>query len=576
MRTLDGTADSLYVDVDTTDLSSSTITSTRLDESLRQQESIPLRDEKGGMWSDRFLPPPDNKPLLAVYAGRCWAGGEVSYSTGCIFKPVPGLTVHGVGTRWKSTFVGRMLYIAGARQAYPIASVNESTQVITLASPIQDTNLSRFSTYVIRSAPLDRRLIYFSDPGDFRSWPAANALAVPDDGDDEVAGLARLGQALVVVEHRHIYRIVSRGEPQSDASLFLMAYRGAVNGRCIVNVDGYLYMLDEAGIHRYDGSEGCEDISYEIQNMFHADGIGFCPQIDWESSNRRLWHASHDPTVTTIRWFVDLIGKESLQYALCYNYRLKSWWIEHYPFRVTSSGTADLGHRRSVAGCDLRRVFAFGESATDIVDSGAGTLRGTATGGGSRSVTDSAASFPSTLAGCPVSIVDGPGRGQWGIIVSNTATSLEVRDEWATPAAEGSVYQIGGVRWEWLSGWLDVTDSEQDTERDVVITYEPQNTETFCDMQIYYDHQSNPENWGIDWNADGVTVERGNPWIMFDLHFDQVAPGYRVMRLKSHHDPYAYGDRYVQILLSGVQNASVIRVYQVQMSGVEYNQEANQ
>lgn len=577
LRSLEGTADALYVDIDTTDLTSTTLASQRTDESLRQQDSVPTQDVNGGVFANRFLPPPSNKPLLATYAGRCWAAGEVSYATGCVFNPVPGLTVQGVGTRWKQSFVGRMLYLAGARQAYQIASVDESTQVITLSSQIKDSNLPRFCQYVIRSAPIERRTIYYSDPGDYTSWPTANSLSIPDAGDDEIVAMVRLGTALVVIDQRRIYRVVSRGEPGRDANLFYMAQRGAINGRCAVAVEGYIYMLDESGVHRYDGSEETEDISSDIQNMFQdGDPGGSCPQIDWDSPNRKLWHANVDTASTAVRWFVDLVGKESLQYAICFNYRLNSWWIESYPMRVMSSCSADLVNRRPVAGCDLRRVVTLGEGATDLVDPADGTLRGTATGGGSYGITDSAAVFPSTLAGCPVSIVDGPGRGQSGVIVSNDATSFTVRDQWPVLPAAGSVYQIGGVRWEWLSGWLDVVDSESDTERDVVITYEPQQTETFADMQIYYDHQSAPESWGFDWNADGVTVEADSPWIMFDFHFDQVAPGYRFMRLKSHHDPYAYGDRYVQVLLSGVQNASVIRIYQLQMSGVEYNQDVNQ
>ena len=164
LRNLEGTLDVLYVDVDTQDLVSTTFTSSQLDDSLRQQESVPLFDQDGQPWANKFLPPPSEKPLLASYMGRIWAAGDVSYTTGCVLPITGSNTIQGVGTAWKTTFVGRQIYISGARQAYGIAAVDTVNQIITLASPIQDAGLNRFSIYTIRSAPLERKMIYYSDP----------------------------------------------------------------------------------------------------------------------------------------------------------------------------------------------------------------------------------------------------------------------------------------------------------------------------------------------------------------------------------------------------------------------------
>ena len=221
---------------------------------------------------------------------------------------------------------------------------------------------------------------------------------MPDD-EDEVVGIMQHGQALVVIEKQHIYRIVCRGEPQKDANCFLMAYRGCVHGRLAVQVEGYIYMLDEGGVHRYDGSATCEEISQEIQTVFQSDGITTTYQIDWTSPNRGLWNASYDPTRTTVRWNIDFIGQPSLQNSLCYNYRTQAWWLEYYSFAATSSCTGTIGYRRAIVGADVGRVICLSESQSDLVDPTAGTVRGNPDSATSNSITDSTAAFSSAAAG---------------------------------------------------------------------------------------------------------------------------------------------------------------------------------
>ena len=174
------------------------------------------------------------------------------------------------------------------------------------------------------------------------------------------------------------------------------------------------------------------------------------------------------------------------------------------------------------------------------------------------------------LRATPITIVDGTGRSQEGVVTAVTPTTVSWFPSWPTTPDTTSVYQIGGIDWTWLSGWMDVVDSEADTERDLVLTYQPTNYQTFADVQLYYDHALEPMTWGFNWAADGMEVELGNPWIMFDLHQEQLAPGYRVMRIHSHHDKYAYGDRYLQVLMTGTTNGGVVRIYQVALSGVAY------
>jgi hypothetical protein len=556
--------DALYVDIDTRDLTSTSFTSSLLDDQLRQAESVPVLDEQGRPWAQRFAPPPSHKPALATYAGRAWAAGDVAYTKGCVLAVTGSNSIEGAGTDWPANFAGRLLYIAGAARPYNIVAVDTINQFLTLDRPVGDI-LPKFSLYAIRATNIDRRLIFYSEPGEMESWPPWNSVAIPDD-DDEVVALVRHQQALCVIGRRHIYRLVVRSDPALDGNMFLMAYRGAVGHRVVAQAEGVIYCLDESGIHAYDGNESTEPISYPIQTVFVPDGLSTTLNLDWESDRQRLWHASVDPTRTVIRWFVDLIGKESLTHALCYNYRSKTWWFEQYPFEVTSACTGTVGHRRTIAGANLRRVFALGEGTTDVV-AGSGSLRGTVSRATSISLEDDAASFPATLAGTPVAILEGTGKGQTAIIVTNTATTLTLLDPWDTNPDDTSVYQIGGVEWEWHSGWLDVTPSEESTFRDVVLSYNPVDSDTTVSAELIYDYDSRSVSWGTNWSADGVRCLDGDTEFTFDLAGARPSAGLRLFRGQTHHTTYDYGPSYMQLQMRGVTNLDVVRVYRITLSG---------
>jgi hypothetical protein len=105
-------------------------------------------------------------------------------------------------------------------------------------------------------------------------------------------GLLVKGQFLYVVERRHVYRLTFQEDPLGDGFTFLTIERGCVNNRCHVTVEGITYMLDEAGIHGFDGQE-TENASDPIQNIFQVDGTEPL-QVDW-TADQRLWHARTTP-----------------------------------------------------------------------------------------------------------------------------------------------------------------------------------------------------------------------------------------------------------------------------------------
>ena len=85
LRNASGNTSSYYVDVDTTDLSATTFTSTKTDAQLTAQTLVPIVDSEGNdLAADRYTVPPDDLPLLLMANGRMLQAGEALYTQGAI------------------------------------------------------------------------------------------------------------------------------------------------------------------------------------------------------------------------------------------------------------------------------------------------------------------------------------------------------------------------------------------------------------------------------------------------------------------------------------------------------------
>ncbi len=559
LRNLSGNLETLYVDIDTNDITSTVFGSAQQDDVLSGGTPVPLT------YGDADLPfanangvPPSHKTVIASHKGSIFAAADASYSVGHAQVAFNSVVVQGVQTAWQTTMVGRLFYFDGAQNTYEIAAVNEATQQATLSTPFVD-NPSPYCLYTIRPNPGERRLIYYSEPGLPESWPAYNAIAVPED-EDQIIGIVSLGQYLYIIENRHIYRLTYQSDPASGMT-FLVSHRGALSNRSYAETDQGMFMMDEVGVHLFDG-EHSEPISAEIQNVFQGDGTSNLA-IDW-NQDQSLWHAAWDPIRTMVRFFVQMQGYDSMVHGICYNYMTKRWWIEQYPTAILCSANATIGARRCLVGTEARRVLCLSEGNYDGVD-GSGWLTGTCTSATSTTLTDTAASFED-VEGVSLTITAGTGVGQTAMVATNSDTTLTIVGEWGTTPDSTSVYQIAGIPWEWRTGWFRYLDEEESNSRDVDLTFKPLTIPGNIQIQLYYDHSSEPRVWNRTISQDGVSTVDGSPLITVDL---EGAVGWARQRLTGHGDAYAFNDRFISVDLSGVQAGQAVRVSQLVIDGVE-------
>lgn len=560
LRNLAGDTSTYYVDIDTTDLTSTTFLSTADDETLSGGLAVPLFFDDDLPSANRYGPPPAHKAVVCSHLGRIFAGSDVTVNDGHCEVALDSDQVQGVGTNWPASLAGRMLFVVGASRSYEIESVDVAGQVLTLLDPYADGS-DAFGEYAIRPAPAERRFIYYTEPQLPEAWPEWNVISLPEDSDD-VVGLMEMSSFLYILEQRHIYKFTFQSDPGTDGFLFRTTNRGCLNDRCWALVEDRAYLLDEIGIHTFDGQDS-QPISTPIQNLFRqGESPGL--QINWDA-DQRFWHAAHDPTRETIRWFVAMTGQSYPRHAISYNYRIQRWWIEEYQTAITASTVATIGYRRSLVGSEARRIFCLNEGFCDGVDP-ASAIRGNVTSSGPFTLTDSANQFPTNLGGASVAIARGPAAGQARQITESSSDTLTIDRPWEILPGPGDVYQVGGVLWQWQSGWFRLLDDEADNARDLELVYQPLKNPANVNVNLFFNHSEEPRTWRYTQVQDGISTVDGSPDIDVDL---TTRSGYAMQRMTGHKDYYASGDRHVSVAMSGVQATELVRVYSVTINGVK-------
>lgn len=565
LRNTDGQADVYYVDVDTTDLTSTTFTSTRSDSILQVQTSQSILDADGTALANRHAEPPSHRAFLAQLADRMFAAGETMYRTGACQVTLGSTTVTGTDTDWKATFVGRFFYVIGHRQSYEVSAVDVVNQTLTLTQAYEGAT-DTMALYLIRTPPALRRLVYYTETGLYDSWPATNALTVRED-NDEITGLMENGPWLYILERRHMHRLTVGDDPLKDGGIFPGAERGCVNNNCWVDAGQATYLLDEQGVYRMS-DQGAEATSALVQEIFRPGGNGPY-RIRWAA--KRNFHAVHFEPQQTIRWFVCLDDEVWPTHAIAVNYTLERWWVEKYPFPITASCFGRGQSPQVYLGASARRVLAYWEGYLDGPTSG--TVRGTVTSAGLASLADSAASFATSgVVGSPVLLVYGTGKGQKRIVTSVSGTTLNVDNPWLIKPDTTTIYQIGGIPWVYKSDWFRFPMADKTERRGLEVVFEQAQHDATMDVRLAYDFKS-PKVWRNPMTTAGgagVEVTRDSADMVVDMKTERGIVRKQLPGAKEDWFTSARG-QFVQVQLSGVTNADALAVYSMAYVGAVGN-----
>lgn len=252
--------------------------------------------------------------------------------------------------------------------------------------------------YTVDTTRASPNSLWYSEIDEPESVPEFNEIVLQENANDSdaIVGIIPFGAALLVLQHRHLYKLQYVAQPIIDASIMLVAYRGLLNNRCVDVYDGVAFAADAYGIYAFDG-QGQESLSVPVDNYWR-DGI-----IDFSKAD--VCHLRVNPLERVVRFYYCKAGDG--QYptrALCYCISTKAWWEETY---------SDI-HTAAVP------VLMAGGART--LTAGAGGFMKQARG----ALDDGASSLPWELRTGNLSLVTERSRSV-GVVYSPSANELQVR-----------------------------------------------------------------------------------------------------------------------------------------------------
>jgi len=567
LRNKDGDTSVFFIDIDTTDLTSTTFNSQTDDASL--VTDVSLTDVNGETLVDKSIPL-NSKKFVAPCLGRVFAAGNENYSEGAVVVTNGSKGVTGLGTEWgQLTFPGRFLEVVGGDKRYTIDGVQSQTS-LTLTE-VYTGNTDQYAYYSITNGPAERFTIYWTPPSQPEAWPLTNSLPLAKDpGAGEITGLMQHHAWLYILFENRIYRFSFVEDPLNDGEAVLAASRGCINNRSWVKVDNVVYGMDTLGFWQFVGNDLIDISTPAVNDLFRNRQSGPY-KINWAA--RKSFHAVYDPGETTVRWFVVLAGGYAPYHAVCYSIRLKRWWIEMYRFPIGASCLGRLNGKPQVfLGTDAKRIMALHQSTLDAVDPTVGTVQGTVTSSGYDWIIDSNATFQTGLAGQEIVIIGGTGKWQSRRIVSQSGTRLNFDRPWSTRPDTTSTYQLGGIQWKWRSGWQQFVEGQTEMQRALSVQFSPTTTSTPIYARVYLDMSKTAKDdfTPVHTLADGngMAVLMNDP--ATDISIDSTkSNGYVRQRIPGMREFATDGPRFISIELDGCTNADQLNILNLSLDEIE-------
>ncbi len=323
-------------------------------------------------------------------------------------------------------------------------------------------------------------------------------------------------------------------------------------------------MLDEGGVHAFDGSDQAQSVSDAIQPLFQSDWPG--PRINWSAS--RFFHAIANTRQGVVRWFVCLAGDYLPRHALCYAYGAKKWWVEEFPSPVGSSALARLGRSTGgwasdqeevVLGTTAGRILASGLDPMDLAPPSRPARVGAS---GSASVTDASATF-ADIVNSPVVITEGRGVGQARVVVAVVGAKLVLDRPWAVKPDATSRYLIGGIRYRYVTGRFRYLPSEDRDEASVEILHTPSPAAS-ARFALITDFNG-PVRQGFAGFSQNAKAKAGQEYKTIDL---SRSAGAVQLNFDRSREKNVDGPRFVQMAIDGVSGDIRVTFGEMLLKGV--------
>jgi hypothetical protein len=482
LRNTNGQTEVFFVDVETSDITSTVFSSILDDEALSNNEDVPLYNSENKQIANSFAEIPNWKPCAATVSDRSFYGGSISYTDGSAKILNGSSLVYGIGTKWKKTFVGRRFLTPNSINFSIIKSVDIENQTLTLNAPFSGVS-GPYSNYSIAPPYLEKKALYYSEIGQPKNIKTTSGLVLQEE-QDEIIALLNLDTYLLIFCKSKLFRLTFGSSPDTDGSIYPASYtRGALNQKCIVTMGAAAVAMDRLGVYTYlEGKE--EAISLQINSLFEGSNKNY--DINWKYS--RFFHAVHISSKSTIRWFVVMGAGRYPRHALCYNYQTNAWWIEEFSVPIMSScQDFEVSASTCFLGTNNNRVLRYPSGNLDGHDQSLGKVNGSITSSQSMWIEDSSFNFDLVQAvNNPVTIFTQDGTS-YNRVIKKTSGTRAYLDRPLIVKISGATYTLGSSPWLFKTGTFRIEGNDKNIVRNMEINYQPTSLPSFFNLKFYRD-----------------------------------------------------------------------------------------
>lgn len=311
----------------------------------------------------------------------------------------------------------------------------------------------------------------WSKLGNPDAYPSVNRSKIERGKYGHIRAMAPIGDTLVFYKDSAIYELHFDTNPSGVTGdgfgKTVNAERGALNMRCVVNVQGTHYVMDRKGIYQFRGGTDMNRLSLPLDTYWK--------RINWDEQEKFSGVCDEDRVV----WFVALDRDTECRYAFVldmnslYTGRDPRWYIYKFDAGIRDACRLLFGNGATVAqfGMEWKRVAAIiteygytGYLAAGYRDFVAPqlTAAGSVTSSTTSTVTDTGATFTRTndasqtesVVGAYLRFVtwpsaDKPGSADWSqayrITTVNSATQVTVSPSFPSAPPAGAAYVIGAI-----------------------------------------------------------------------------------------------------------------------------------
>lgn len=561
-RNTSGQEDVFYLDKTVDDITTTYVTSSRTDTALATQTALPILTPDRLPNARRYGVPPNYMSVVHHHGDRTFWCVPRTYGEGHALCTGGTANVQTVGANLTAEMLGRRFTVEGASTAYTIDNLGGSPLTIVVLNKSWSGAHTPFARYSISPPKSERNNNYFSFPGEPESVYSGDGVIAQTEGDGETQTGAFSFGSFYFLTFEHKLRRWSYTTDPARGAIWQAANRGMLNYRCYAQVENFVYILDRAGIYRFNGS--VDEIDQPIQDYFRDNVV-------WENS--QWWHAAAFPEEQSVKFFITLDGSMYPRHALVYNYRTGRWWEEEFHREIGDSALVPAPiSRKLLLGSEQNSVFV--QDSQSDGPSSQFTGQYAVSSATVASVTVTAADWTdSDMIGAPIVVTSGRGKKQRRTILSATESSgkITIDQPWTVKPDSTSTIQIGGIHYSVATKHF--TNDRENNSRNVRVTVDPTSNPATADIRMYENRRSVATTASVtDSNSQNVQLTRDDANIEFNMLEARTGgdwDGLTEIPLPVTTPSRGAGNRYVQIEVDGDTNQERVVIREIEIEGVE-------